>query len=315
MQDIIKKLKFYWPQIRRFLAPTHRTSSLQERLIAALGGGLAVLLIGMTTHWLHPESTWLMVASMGASSVLLFAVPSAPMSQPWPVFGSHLLSAFFGISMALVFTDPIVMAASAITLSIFAMYSLGCLHPPGGATSLIAVMAVISGTEVGYHFLLFPVLTNLIVLIFIAVVFNNLMPNRYYPAYFAKREPIAEQETDKHTLSRTEFINALKEIDSFIDINETQLEKLIAITGITQDSVSKSTLEIGQCFSNGVTGARWSIIEVTNLIRDAQGGISYVWVKRRAGSEPEKPSFTLKEFLEWTAYEVKPAQSGWQRIR
>ena len=217
--------------------------------------------------------------------------------------------------MALLLTDPILMAASAIGLSIFAMYSLGCLHPPGGATSLIAVIALSSGAEVGYHFLLFPVLTNLIVLIFAAVVFNNLMPKRQYPVYFAKREPLLEQETDAHTLSRSEFINALREIDSFVDINETQLEKLIALTGVTQQHVSKNTLKVGQCFSNGVTGVRWSILEITEIIRDADQKIRYIWVKRRAGSEPEKPFFTYSEFLEWAAYEVRPEQSGWQRVR
>jgi len=314
LQKWLRQLKPYWPVLKKIAAPTHNETRLHEKLLASLGGFLAILLIGLSTHWIQPETTWLMVASMGASSVLLFAVPHGPMSQPWPVIGSHLVAACVGVSMSYLFSDPIWMAAAAISITIFLMYHLGCLHPPGGATSLIAVVGVYSGVEVGYEFVLFPVLANLLVLMLVAIVFNNLQPKRRYPAYFAPSQPQLEQDTDKHQLSRTEFAKALKEMGSFVDITENELQKLIALTSVIQGKTQANELKVGQCYSNGVTGARWSVLEIKDLIRNAEGQITYVSLKHRAGQKPDTAAMPLSDFLNWSAYQVEAAESGWQRV-
>lgn len=75
---------------------------------------------------------WL-VAPIGASAVLVFGVPASPLAQPWAVVGGNTLSAMVGIACANWIGDPAVAGAVAVSLAIALMFSLRCLHPPGGA--------------------------------------------------------------------------------------------------------------------------------------------------------------------------------------
>ena len=81
-------------------------ASHTERIVSAIGGFIAILLIILISQWmLGPIGAAVIIASMGASAVLVFAVPHGPLSQPWPVFGGHLLSAFIGVSCASIYSE------------------------------------------------------------------------------------------------------------------------------------------------------------------------------------------------------------------
>ncbi len=81
-----------------------------------------------------------LVAPMGASAVLLFAVPSSPLAQPWSILGGNIAAALVGVTTALLITDPFLASAVAIGVAIAAMMTLRCLHPPSGAIALTAVL-------------------------------------------------------------------------------------------------------------------------------------------------------------------------------
>jgi len=128
-----------------------------------------------------------LVASMGASAVLLFAVPHGPLSQPWAVFAGHLVSALIGVACSRAIDDPALAGPLAVGLAIGAMHYLRCIHPPGGATALSAVLGGETVQQLGYWFVLTPVLLNALTLLAIALVFNYPFPWRRYPRVLGRR--------------------------------------------------------------------------------------------------------------------------------
>ncbi|RYD24025.1 MAG: hypothetical protein EOP87_26260, partial [Verrucomicrobiaceae bacterium] len=169
------------------------------------------------------------IASMGASAVLLFAVPHGQLSQPWPVFAGHVLSALIGVTCAHFIRGPELAAAFAVCLSIGLMHHFKCIHPPGGATALTAVLGGSAIHDMGYHFVIYPVLLNCVLMIGIAVLFNVFFGWRRYPAFLSHKEtpPALAPVTPTHD----EIVAALRSIDSFVDVNEDDLVKLSQILG------------------------------------------------------------------------------------
>ncbi|MCB1877382.1 MAG: HPP family protein [Chromatiales bacterium] len=158
-----------------------------EKWVSALGGLVgvgAVLLISQMELGLSAAAG--LVGSMGASAVLLFAVPHGPLSQPWAVFGGHVISAVVGVSCAQAIQDPTVAAAAAVALAIGAMHYFRCIHPPGGATALSAVVGGDAVHQLGFQFVLTPVLLNAVTILLVALVFNAPFAWRRYPAALAR---------------------------------------------------------------------------------------------------------------------------------
>lgn len=312
--------------LHAFMAPTYRGNSLYEKLYSSFGGFLGILAVAaISHHWAPTQSAWLMTASIGASAVLLFAAPHGPMSQPWPIFGSHLVSAVVGITLTLYlsqYLDPLVLIATAVSLSIFAMYALGCLHPPGGATALTVVFAAQSHQmgEINYDFLLYPLSLNLFILLAAGVLFHSFS-HRRYPVYLAanslhknsKNLPVVRPE-----LSHEEFLQALAQVDSFVDINEQEIKRILELTHLCERStpVSSADLKAGAYYSNGSVGKNWSVRQIIELVEDdfAVGEKEFVIFRHKAGKEKARTDCMHRsEFAQWAAYEVEPATSGWQK--
>lgn len=160
-----------------------------EKWLSIAGGLVSLFGILYMSHALLGEGEAdVLVASMGASAVLLFAVPHGPLSQPWPVFGGHLISALIGVTCAKFIPDQTLAAALAVGLAIGAMNYLNCIHPPGGATALSAVVGSETVHQLGYWFVLTPVLLNVIIILSIAVVFNYPLSWRRYPLSIKPRK-------------------------------------------------------------------------------------------------------------------------------
>lgn len=170
----------------------HKTGHL-EKLLAAVGGffGILVMLL-ISRHYLGLEGAAWIAASMGASAVLVFAVPHGALSQPWPLLGGHVLSAFMGVSSAWLIPDPMIAAASAVALAILVMQYLRCIHPPGGATALAAVVGGDGIQALGFQYVITPVLVNVLVLILIGALFNYPFPWRRYPSALARTSKTAD---------------------------------------------------------------------------------------------------------------------------
>ncbi|MCW8907075.1 MAG: HPP family protein [Sedimenticola sp.] len=200
---------------------THPTSHA-EKWISAAGGMLSLLIVLLISQQvLDMQGTTLVAASMGASAVLLFAAPHSPLSQPWSLLGGHILCALIGITSAAWIESPIMASVIAVTLSIVAMHYLNCLHPPAGTTALVAVLGGSAVQDMGYGYAVTPVLSNVLILIVVATVFNYPFDWRRYPQAWHK--PMA---VEKCTIAHSDLVYALTEIDSFIDVSEEDLLRI-----------------------------------------------------------------------------------------
>ena len=204
------------PEILKFLGIEANRVSHTEKLISAAGGFAGILLtIVVCTYFLEVDGAILIIPSMGASAVLLFAVPHSAMAQPWSLVGGHLVSAFIGVSCALLIPSPALAAAAAVGFAIGAMYYARCVHPPGGATALAAVIGGSSVSTLGYQFLLTPVLINVLVILLVAVLFNVLFRWRRYPAYWSMEVdlPIQARDDGYEPIEHADLVYALSQID------------------------------------------------------------------------------------------------------
>jgi CBS-domain-containing membrane protein len=123
-----------------------------------------------------------LIGSFGASSVLIYGAIQSPLAQPRNLIGGHIISAIIGVSIYKFCPDIIwITAPLAVALSIVVMQITKTLHPPGGATALIAVIGSEKIKALGYIYVLSPVLTGALILLTVALVFNNITSNRKYP--------------------------------------------------------------------------------------------------------------------------------------
>ena len=202
-------------------------SSHLEKLISGIGGFIAVYAIYRISYMVLGDDAFLLVASMGAATVLLFAVPHGPLSQPWPLFGGNLISACIGVACAQLIPDIYMAAAAAVGLSVTVMYYLKCIHPPGGATALSAVVGGAAVYDLGFQYVITPVLLNVTVIFLVAFLFNYIFTWRRYPAKLAKVEQkSAGGLTTPSGLSHQGIEYALRQIDSFIDVSEKDLNQI-----------------------------------------------------------------------------------------
>ncbi|MBZ0104997.1 MAG: HPP family protein [Sulfuricella denitrificans] len=203
-------------------------ASHAEKLISTVGGFVGILLVLMVSgQVLDFHGVALVVASMGASAVLLFATPHSPLSQPWALLGGHLISAFIGVTCAKFLVNPFYAGAVAVALSIGAMHYLRCLHPPGGATALVAVLGGEPVRALGYSFLITPVLANVLIILIVAIAANYPFRWRRYPEWLSSREetPVVAPQgnPEKCMIAHSDLVYALSEMDSFIDVTEEDL--------------------------------------------------------------------------------------------
>jgi CBS domain-containing membrane protein len=157
-------------------APVH--ASLRERLYGSVGALIGLL----CTEWVGRQALggfnpWF-IAPMGASAVLLFAAPASPLAQPWSIVGGNIVSAIVGV-MCFKFLPAGMAPAIAVAVAIGMMFALRCLHPPGGAVALTAVLGGPAVTNLGFGFVASPVAFNSVVLVLVAILFNGLLGRNY----------------------------------------------------------------------------------------------------------------------------------------
>lgn len=197
--------------------------STKEKAVAAAGGMLSILLLCLVTEaCVGIVDGSALVASMGASAVLLFAVPHGQLSQPWPVIAGHGLSALVGVGCEAWIGSPILASAMAVGLAIGIMHWLKCIHPPGGATALTAVLGGAAIRDLGFAYVLCPVLANAAVMVAVAVVFNAGFRWRRYPAAWVNRPRMEDPERSNHE----DLVEALRSLDLFVDLAEDDLLRL-----------------------------------------------------------------------------------------
>ncbi len=205
----------------------------KEKLLSGLGGVFSIAVVFWITTLFETtlQSRSFFVASMGATAVLLFAAPRVQFAQPWNVIGGHVISALIGVSVHKLIGDPIIAGALAVGLAISAMYYTNSLHPPGGATAL---MAVIGGSTVdgfGYLYAIVPVGLGAVLMTLIAIAVNYPFAYRRYPEALFHRSSKRSESKIEHDpaypdISHADLVTALAQIDSFVDISEEDLLRI-----------------------------------------------------------------------------------------
>lgn len=225
--------------------------SEREHWISAAGGLFGILgVLWMSHALLGAHAGVLAVASMGASAVLLFAAPHGALSQPWPVIGGHLISAFVGVTCAQWIAEPMLAASIAVAISIGLMYGLRCLHPPGGATALFAVLGGEPILALSYNYLFVPVLLNVVVLLIVAVLFNFPFAWRRYPqAWWRESLSPSEITDEKCMIPHSDLVYALSQIDTFVDVSEEDLQRIYALAlGHSHPTPAPSKISASEVF-------------------------------------------------------------------
>ncbi|RVD70880.1 hypothetical protein EN751_18360, partial [Mesorhizobium sp. M4A.F.Ca.ET.029.04.2.1] len=146
----------------RLFVPILAGATLRERLLACIGATIGIALTGVISGLAMGGGPHvaLLVAPMGASAVLLFAVPASPLAQPWSITGGNSISALVGVTVAHFVHDPVIASGLAVALAIAAMSFTRCLHPPGGAAALTAVLGGPAVVSAGFLFPFVPVALN-----------------------------------------------------------------------------------------------------------------------------------------------------------
>ncbi|CAM1353454.1 HPP family protein [Tenacibaculum insulae] len=123
-----------------------------------------------------------LIGSFGATCVLVYGAIQSPLAQPRNLIGGHVLSAIIGVTIAKFLPDIIwITAPLAVSVSIILMQYTKTLHPPGGATALIAIIGTEKIKELGYMYVFSPVLSGVLILFVVALITNNMTKNRSYP--------------------------------------------------------------------------------------------------------------------------------------
>jgi CBS domain-containing membrane protein len=214
MVVLIKKV------IANFFSPSVAVSQ-KELLRAFIGTSLGLLVAAMLSRWAlggHAVVMWL-VAPMGATAIIIFALPSSPLAQPWPVLCGHAASAFAGVTCAITIPDPAIAATVAGAGAMMLMFLLRCLHPPGGATALLAVILHITS----YQYIVFPVLVNAALLVLVGVFFNNAT-GRPYPHRTKSANPAA---SENGRFSSADLDVALARYNQILDVSKEDLTELL----------------------------------------------------------------------------------------
>jgi CBS domain-containing membrane protein len=204
-----------------------------ERMRSCAGALFGIALTGVISYAIIGDAgatAWL-VAPMGASAVLLFAVPSSPLAQPWSIIGGNICAALIGVTCAKLFAAPVIAAALAVSLAIGAMFMFRCIHPPSGAVALTMVMGGPVIHSAGYSFVFVPVMLNSLILALLAIFYNNAVGRNYphspqmvppSPAPKASEAPV------KTSLgfSADELDAVLKNYNRVLDISREDLENI-----------------------------------------------------------------------------------------
>ena len=157
-----------------------------EILWSWLGSVLGIGVIGyFSSRFFEPRDLTLIIGSFGASAVLVYAAIKSPLAQPRNLVGGHIISGLVGVLCYQLFGKTIWIAtAFAVSLAIAAMLITRTLHPPGGATALIAVIGGDAVHKLGFLYAFMPAGLGAIILLVVALLVNNLSKNRRYPEYW-----------------------------------------------------------------------------------------------------------------------------------
>lgn len=304
----------------KFLGIEANTTSHAEKWVAALGGFSGVILTLIICRYFLGSDAYIVVASLGASAVLVFALPHVSVSQPWSLVGGQVVSAIVGVTCAKLISDSSLAASVAVGVSILAMYYLRCVHPPGGATALAAVIGGPGVQALGYQYVVAPIFLNAILLLFLAIAINFMFKWRRYPVYLSSRL----MENNSTNISATSMFasedlqEAMKQLDLYVDMREEDLTRLVnlAISNYKKNHLLPSEIRLGRYYSNGRMDAEQEIRYVVDESSHHDAAKDMV-IFKVVGDQKQSTSsavITRIKFAKWARYEVRKEGEDWERV-
>jgi CBS-domain-containing membrane protein len=179
---MLKKIKYNYRKVK-YVLYKETLIDTKEHLLTFLGAFFGIGIIGyINSKYFVLNDNLFLIGSFGASSVLIYGVINSPLAQPRNLIGGHLVCALIGVTVHKLLPNEIWLASAlAVALSIVAMQITKTLHPPGGATALIANIGSEKIKALGYVYVFSPVLTGVMILFIVALIFNNITKSRSYP--------------------------------------------------------------------------------------------------------------------------------------
>lgn len=298
--------------IRQFLGVQAR-SSIDEKIISGGGAFIAILAVFVVTDWVtNFELAMSLLPSMGASAVLVLAVPHGTLSQPWSLFMGNVVSALMGVASASYIGNTYVAAGCAVGLAISAMHLLRCIHPPGGATALIAVVGGESVRDLGFTYVLMPTLINCTIIFLVACAFNNCFSWRRYPSSLMKYDnSMYSPETTNIQVRHLQL--AMNTLDEVINIAPEQVKYIVDKADEIMRTENAPTFKIsaGRFYTNGAAGQSWSvrqIIEISSHLDPARKQVIFRTVD--GDQKGQSGTISLLQFRDWAREILNPAEKS-----
>jgi CBS domain-containing membrane protein len=217
VKDFFSRWFHYFGQDQAQVAWNERIRSS----VGALIGLFCTLALGKFLGEFVGVSEWVL-ASLGASALLIFVLPSSPMAQPWAVIGGNTLSALIGISCNYLFSNPLIAMPVAASSAIMGMFLLRCLHPPAAAVALIAVLGHITH----YRYAFFPVMIDSLALCMVAVAYNSLT-GKIYPTRPPVPKILPVRQEQERAQAQARLDKLLNEYQEVMDVDREELIKII----------------------------------------------------------------------------------------
>lgn len=204
--------------------PSHLVVTRREQIRASLGSFFAIAITAgfcalSTLVWSEGIA---LLAPIGASAVLLFALPASPLAQPWSVVMGNSVSAVIGVAVARYVPVPVLAEALAVSLAIAAMILCRCLHPPGGAAALTAVIGPPALKAIGFGLAFGPILLGSLVLVAAALIYHPLTGHAYPHRPAAPAKPLTPQD-----ITPADAKQALEKHGEIVDIDPEDLADLL----------------------------------------------------------------------------------------
>ncbi len=256
-----------------------------------------------------------LVAPMGASAVLLFAVPASPLAQPWSIIGGNLVSATVGVACASWLADPVSAAALAVAVATGAMFALRCVHPPSGAVALTAVLGGPAVHALGFRFVLEPIAIQSMALLASALVYHAVTGHRYPHTGRQNADDKASGNAATNAgITRGQLDALVKRRDELLAIDPGDLELLLREAQMLVNARSAGALTCADVMSCNVVSvsrgtraaAAWSVlkrhhVKALPVIDDTRHVVGIVTranlVERRAFGVPLQPKIPLLRWL------------------
>lgn len=286
------------------------TTSHHEKVIAAVGATFGVLVVYEVSALALGADGLFLVASMGASAILVFAAPHGQFSQPWAVIGGQTIAALIGEAMVHLSADPLVAGPLAVGLTALVQLYLRCVHPPGGATALTAVL-VPSIQALGMRYALFPVLVNALLLVGAGVLYNAFFPWRRYPKLLYKPAVAPAETAESVALADIEYV--MRRLDTTVGLSKEELLEIVELARrhVAGRVFTVDDIAVGCTYANNRDEPNWSVRRVEELGADENGE----WVGYRVvggAAQGEAGRVSRPEFAAWARHRVCNRAGQWQ---